>query len=48
MIIPRAVLWAILIGFFVLTGVAIYLVNENVRVAGRTVVDAPAQTMDVW
>ena len=48
MIIPRAVLWAILIGFFVFTAVAIYLVNENVRVAGRTAVEEPVEVQDVW
>ncbi len=48
MIIPKAVLWAILIGFFVFTAAAIYLVNENVRVAGRTPVGAEVEVNDAW
>ena len=48
MIIPKAVLWAIVIGFFVFTAAAIYLVNENVRVAGRTPVGAEVEVQDVW
>ena len=48
MIIPKAVLWAILLGFFVFTAAAIYLVNENVRVAGRTAVGGEVEVMDVF
>ncbi|MDP8214554.1 MAG: hypothetical protein RAO92_09135 [Candidatus Euphemobacter frigidus] len=48
MIIPRAVLWAILIGFFIFTAAAIYLVNENVRVAGRTAMEETVEVHDVW
>ncbi len=48
MIIPRAVLWAILVGFFVFTAAAIYLVNENVRVAGRTPVGGEVEVVDAW
>ena len=48
MIIPKAVLWAILIGFFVFTAAAVYLVNENVRVAGRTPVGAEVEVNDAW
>ena len=48
MIIPKAVLWAILVGFFVFTAAAIYLVNENVRVAGRTPIDGVVEVMDAW
>jgi hypothetical protein len=49
MIISRSVLWAILIGFFVLTAAAVVLVNKNVRWAGRTAVDyEAAEVMDVW
>jgi len=48
MIIPRAILWAILVGFFVFTAAAIYLVNENVRVAGRTPVGGEVEVVDAW
>jgi hypothetical protein len=48
MIISKAVLWAIVIGFFVFTAGAIYLVNENVRVAGRTPVGGEVEVMDAW
>ena len=46
--IPKAVLWAILIGFLVFTAAAIYLVNENVRIAGRTAVGGEIEVHDVW
>lgn len=48
MIIPKAVLWAILLGFFLFTAAAVYLVNENVRVAGRTPVGGEVEVMDAW
>ncbi len=49
MIISRAVLWAILIGFFVLTAVAVTLVNKNLRWVGPDAADyEAAQVMDVW
>ena len=49
MIIPRAVLWAILAGFLVFTAAAVYLVNENVRGGGKTAQDVPdADVQDVW
>jgi hypothetical protein len=48
MIISKAVLWAILIGFFVFTAAAIYLVNDNIRVAGRTPVGGEVEVQDVW
>ncbi|MFH1038679.1 MAG: hypothetical protein V1789_08455 [PVC group bacterium] len=49
MIISKAVLWAILVGFFIFTAAAVYLVNENVRVEGKTAADAPAaDVQDVW
>ena len=48
MIISKAVLWAILVGFFVFTAATLYLVNENVRVAGRTPVGGEVEVMDAW
>jgi len=48
MIISKAVLWAILIGFFVFTAAAIILVNDNIRVAGRTPVGEEIEVQDVW
>ena len=49
MIISRAVLWTILIGFFVLTAAAIVLVNKNVGWIETAPVDYEAgQVMDVW
>ncbi len=49
MIISKAVLWAILIGFFIFTAAAIYLVNANVGMTGRTAQDVPeAEVQDVW
>ncbi len=49
MIISRAALWAILIGFFVFTAAAIVLVNRNVSWTGDIPADyEDAQVMDVW
>ena len=49
MIISRAVLWTILIGFFVFTAVAIVLVNRNVGWIETAAVDYEAgAVMDVW
>lgn len=47
--ISQAALWAILIGFFVLTGTAIVLVNKNVYWAESDVVEYETeQVLDVW
>ncbi len=49
MIISRAVLWAILIGFFVFTAVAIILVNKTVLWSGPDAVEyEAAEVRDVW
>jgi hypothetical protein len=49
MIISRAVLWTILIGFFVLTAAAIILVNKNVGWVETGTVDYEAgEVMDLW
>lgn len=48
MIISKGVLWAILVGFFVFTAVAIYLVNENVTVAGSGPAAEEVEVRDVW
>ncbi len=49
MIISRAVLWTILIGFFVFTAAAIVLVNKNVNWSGPDPVEyETAQVRDVW
>ncbi len=47
--ISRGALWAILIGFFVLTGTAIVLVNKNVYWSESDVVEYETeQVLDVW
>ncbi len=49
MIISRAVLWTILIGFFVFTAVAIVLVNKNVGWVETGPVDYEAgEVLDLW